>query len=85
MGDVFDDLPGRPPLQRIWQGQIATNPVDFSERVSVIIPGLVPSTRWEGCRWQSRNSVDMPQRGDDCLIMIDNNNELWVVVWWPFL
>lgn len=85
MSNTFDEISGRPPLQRVWRGIVSNNPVDFASRVSITIPDLDPTLRWEGCRWQSRNSVDMPHRGDACLAMIDNNNEVWVVCWWPFL
>lgn len=84
MSEVFDALPHRAPLQRIWAGKIATNATDFEDRVSVVIPGTDATLRWEDCRWQARNTVDLPQRGDDCLVAIDDNNEVWVIVWWPF-
>lgn len=84
MSEIFDALPDRPALQRVHRAVIATNPGDFDERVSVIIPDLDNTLRWEACRWQSRNSIDMPARGDECLVILDNNNEVWVVVWWPF-
>lgn len=84
MSNTFDDLTDRPPLQRIWQATIATAATDLSDRVAVIIPDLDSTLRWENCRWQPRNDTDLPQRGDDCLAVIDNNNEVWVVTWWPF-
>lgn len=85
LSDVFDSLPDRPPLQRVWRGTVATNATDFYNRISVILPDLDATLRWENCKWQSRNDTDLPQRGDSCLAIIDNNNEVWVVVWWPFL
>lgn len=81
---LYDSIPGRPPLQRIWQAKIAKAPTDFGKRLAVTIPGIDPSLRWEGCRWQSHNTIDLPARGDDCLVAIDNNNEVWVVCWWPY-
>lgn len=84
MSEIFDNLPDRAPLQRIWQGRIANTVSDFATRLSVTIPDWDPTLRWEGCRWQARNNIDFPHRGDLCLAILDNNNELWVVSWWPF-
>lgn len=84
MSEVYDNLPDRAPPQRIWVGKVATAATDFADRIDVTIPGTDPGLRWEDCRWQARNTVDLPQRGDDCLVAIDDNNEAWVVVWWPF-
>jgi hypothetical protein len=84
MSEIFDEIQSRPPPQRVWSARIAKAPTDFADRVEVVIPGLDSGIRWEDCRWQARNTVDLPQRGDICLINIDDNNEVWVVAWWPF-
>lgn len=87
MSNIYDDLPDRKAPQRIWSALIASNPVDQSDLVSVTIPGLNDEgqqLRWESCRWQARNDTDVPARGDKCLVIIDDNNEVWVVAWWPF-
>lgn len=84
MSELFDDIPDRTPPQRIWSAKIARNPVDFGDRVDVVIPGLDSTLRWQGCRWMTRNDIDMPTRGNDCLVVFDDNGEIWVVVWWPF-
>lgn len=81
---VYDGLPDRDSPQAIWSGLIATTPVDFAETVAVLIPGLSNELQWEECKWQSRNDIDMPTRGDKCLVAFDENNEIWVVAWWPY-
>lgn len=84
MSNLFDDLPEGAPTLTIWAGKIASTPVDFASRIAVTIPGIDANLRWRDCRWQARNDVDLPQRGYDCLVAIDDNNEVWVVAWWPF-
>lgn len=72
------------PLRDGWQGIVASNPTDLSDRLSVVIPGFDPETRWENCRWQARGDVAMPHRGDRCYCVLDDKHELWVLAWWPF-
>lgn len=84
MSHTFDDWQSPHVLGKVWKGVIATSPGSLSTLVSVTIPGLDPDLRIEGARWQSRDAVSLPTRGDDCLVIFDNNNEPWVVAWWPF-
>jgi hypothetical protein len=72
------------PRQVAWEGIIANQPTDLSKLVTVTIPGIDDSIRWTKLRWQSRNSTDVPQRGDKCLVIFDDNDRPWVVAWWPF-
>jgi hypothetical protein len=81
---LYDDLPNRPASQRVWAATIASTPTDQDKRVSVVIPGLDRTLRWEDCRWQPRGTADWPERGNQCVVVMDDNNEIWVVVWWPF-
>lgn len=70
---------------QVWAGRIASAPADQSVKVQVVIPGLSPELRIGPCRWMPRGSViTMPARGDDCLVVFDNNGEPWVICWWPF-
>lgn len=86
MSEVFYDLPSKAALgQGAWHATIASNPNDLSEKVMVIIPDFDPQLQWGPCRWQSRDDVSLPNRGDPCLVILDNDREPWVVCWWPFL
>jgi hypothetical protein len=80
---VYDDLPQHRRLDRAWRGVIAATVNDFSDKVYVTIPTL-GNLRLGPCRWQSRDGVSFPARGDFCLVIFDNDNEPWVAVWWPF-
>jgi hypothetical protein len=82
---IWDSLPDARPIAQIWSARIAKTLTDFADRAEVVIPGLDDNIRWKDCRWQARNTIDFPQRGDECLVAIDENNEVWVVVWWPFV
>jgi hypothetical protein len=65
-------------LQRVWAGVIAADAVDTLDRVPVILPGIDDTIRWEDCRWQLRSPGTLPKRGDECVVVIDDNNELWI-------
>src|SRR5215471_7228195 len=72
--------------QRVWAGVVATdgNDSDPTQRVSVIIPGMDGGElRWENCRWPTRSDALSPKRGDECLLALDDNNEMWITMFWP--
>lgn len=81
---LYEEQRTRENMNRVWRGVIATTAADFDERIAVTIPDLDPNLRIEGCRWQARDAVSLPARGDTCLVIFDNNKEAWVVCWWPF-
>lgn len=68
---------------RVWAARVAATAMDYQDRVSVVIPALDPNLRWEDCRWQPRGDFVPPKRGDEGVVVIDNNSELWLVAWWP--
>ena len=68
-----------------WKGVIAAPPVDLNQRLMVIVPAIDPEQRIGPCRWQPRDEVSLPARGDHCLVIFDGDHgEPWVAVWWPF-
>jgi hypothetical protein len=72
--------------ERVWAAVIASGAVDFSDWVDVVIPNLDGNggdLRWQDVRWQPRDGNLLPKRGDECVVILDDNNELWVPVWWP--
>jgi hypothetical protein len=78
-----DEVDVLQPYQRIWGGWVATAPTDSSELISVVIPNLDDTVRWEDCKWVTRTDSTVPQRGDECVVVVDDNHEMWVVMWWP--
>lgn len=83
-GYLYEELRGPKAMNRVWHGVVANNVGDISDRLEVTIPDLDPDLRIKNCRWQSRDGVSLPIRGNDCLVLFDNNKEAWVVCWWPF-
>jgi hypothetical protein len=67
-----------------WAGVVAANVVDFTALCPIIIPAFDPNLVWGPYRWQARDAVELPQQGDTCLVIFDDNRDGWVVAWWPF-
>jgi len=67
-----------------WYGVIAKPAADMNDFVYVVIPAFSRTMRFGPCRWQSRDATSLPARGDDCLVIFDNNKIPWVAAWWPF-
>lgn len=65
-------------------GTIATDAVDFTTLIQFILPDFDDEQRWGPCRWMPRDSVSLPQRGDKCLVVFDNQMNPWILAWWPF-
>lgn len=84
MSTLFDDRREAPALAQCWRGVVASHPSDVSERISVKIPDMNASLVFPNVRWQTRDSTSLPDKGDACLVVFDNDREPWVVAWWPF-
>lgn len=74
------------PLERnvFYRGKIATNPAETSDRVDVIIPEFHEHLRWQHCRWIPRSDIELPSRGDACVLVLDSHGDPWVVAWDPY-
>lgn len=68
----------------VWRGVVAVTAVDLTTLVPVIIPEYDENLEWGPCRWQSRDAVSLPAKGDSCLVVFDNLRAPWIVAWWPF-
>lgn len=79
--DTFGDDTGLPVTA---YGIIAAPAGDFNTFVPVIIPEFDPNLQWGPCRWQSRDEISLPAKGDECLVVWDSRREPWIVAWWPF-
>lgn len=74
-----------PAPAQAWSAFIAEDVADFADGAMVTLLAFPdPTLRWGPCRWQSRDAVTLPQRGDRALVVFDENDELWVVAWSPF-
>lgn len=81
---IFDEVSTYAHMQGTWRGVFSADVADFADRAYVILPEFDESFAWGPCRWQSRDAVTLPNRGDWCLIIFDNDKEPWIVAWWPY-
>lgn len=84
MSVLFDRIPQKPGLPKVWAGTIISNPTHFSDLIEFVITDIDPTLKLGPSRWQARDAVSLPASGDDCLVIFDNDNEPWIVAWWPF-
>lgn len=83
----FRDIKGEGPVGINGHfGLVSRAPADFAHSLFVTLPdfGSDQDLEWGPCRWQSRDATTLPAKGDQCLVLFDNNKEPWVVAWWPF-
>jgi hypothetical protein len=50
----------------------------------VTIPGIDPDVTWGPCRWEVHVGPAYPAKGDDALVMFDDDRTPWVVSWWTY-
>ena len=82
--DFRDHLPDVPEGRIVWYATIAKDATDLSDLLPVVIPEYDPALEWGPCRWQARDAVSLPNKGDRCLVIFDNRNQPWITAWWPF-
>jgi hypothetical protein len=79
---IFDDLPAiQHGIEGVWSGIIATAPINGNAPVMVLVPGIDSQTRIGPCRWVKKGT-DLPNRGDACLVVWDEQQKPYVIVWW---
>ena len=83
---VVETLSSRgPAMAGAWRATIATEADDILMPVMVTIPAFDANLQWGPCRWMPRgNSVTFPVRGDQALVIFDNERTPWIISWWPF-
>lgn len=67
------------------KGVISSEPTALSDTVYVVLPSFDTNLKWGPCKWMPRgNTIDLPNRGDECLVVFDETQTPWIVAWWPF-
>lgn len=62
-----------------WFAQVvAPLPATLGTEVYVVIPDIDPHIKWGPCRWVGHA---LPGVGADALVIFDNRQHLWVMVW----
>jgi hypothetical protein len=83
MSYLFDETDAPASQARVFAARIASNAVDMQDRVDVIVPNFDDNLRWQDVRWQARDNFSLPQRGMECVVVMDDNDEMSIVGWWP--
>lgn len=72
---------------RLREATIVSDPADTTEEVWVTIDGDDPPLRTGPCPWTPRivdsETYGIPSSGDRALLAVSEDNEAWVVSWWP--
>ena len=74
-----EELSLRTPVA--FRGRISESALNIQQRIRVTIDTLGEVTHGP-CRWTPRGQM-LPKKGDLALIMFDETQEPWIVVWWP--
>lgn len=64
-------------------GVITRGARDHGERVWVNVAALNRTVHIGPCKWQGRDHLALPERGDTCLVHFDEHDDPWVTAWWP--
>jgi hypothetical protein len=86
MSAIEDDRAPQPGSHvGTWRAIVATNATDLDTEVMVIVPAFHPQLQWGPCKWMPRgDSISFPTRGDQALIVYDEEQTPWIIAWWPF-
>lgn len=83
MSHIFEELPQQhESLDGLWSGTIAKGAADMDDYVEVLISSFGTDHRFGPCRWMTRGST-LPQRGDECQIMFDDQQRPFVMWFAP--
>jgi hypothetical protein len=65
-----------------WYGRFAKDVQDISDPAFIVLPDLDERHLWGPARWQARDAVTLPNKGDECMALFDNRRQLWIPSWW---
>lgn len=73
----------------LLQGTVASNPVDVDDPAYVVVPSRSPIHRWGPAPYSPRiepggATYAIPSRGDRCLVAFDDEDQPWIIEWWPY-
>ena len=81
---LYDSIEQQPRPDGGWFGYVAKNVPSLTTAMYVILPSFDDTAQVGPCRWQSRDDVSLPTKGDEVLVVFDERRQPWVVAWWPF-
>lgn len=81
----------KPREAAAYRAVVQTTPASAAEAVMVSIPGRDPQRRnwlYGPCPWSPRIVSDSefgwPSKGDVALVVFTEEDEPWIVEWWPY-
>jgi hypothetical protein len=84
--DLIEDrlkASGAAPEASAYAGIIADTASSPTSSVRVIIPEFSNSQTFGPAPWMPRGML-YPTKGDKALVVIDSDNEPWIVMWTPY-
>jgi hypothetical protein len=82
MGAMYDDIRHHHlTLDGFWSGKIAVTPASVNLPTEVTLNAFDRNLRWGPAKWQPFGT-EKPQRGDECLVVFDEKQRPYVVIWW---
>ena len=83
MSNIAEDFPPREALATVWRGTIAKAPSGDYGTVEVLIEAFDNTHRFGPARWGPRDALGLPERGDPCIVVFDEQDRPYVIGWWP--
>lgn len=71
-----------PPDAVAHRGVVVAAPAKLGDPFTVQVPDFDDLHVSQIRRYEYRGAT-LPAAGDECLVVIDDNSEPWVVAWWP--
>lgn len=85
--DELDD-PKAKSSKSLWEGVIADDVEAATDDLFVLIPQIDAGKHNRGpCRWTPRplaSGLLYPNKGDAALVAKDDQDNYWVIAWWPY-
>lgn len=79
---MYEQLPPVSTLDGVWTATVASDAADMNDTIDVLLTAFDDKHRFGPCRWMPRNDVILPLRGDSALVVFDENQIPYVIMWW---
>jgi hypothetical protein len=83
MSNIYEERPQPLTLEGVWAGTIAKAPVSDYAPCEVLINAFDSVHRFGPAKWGPRDTNGLPERGDACIVVFDEQNIPYVIGWWP--
>jgi len=83
MSELYEEAPIENTLDGAWRGTIATDAANMDDTVEVLLRSHDGKHRFGPAQWVARGH-ELPERGNQCLVVFDEKSMPYVIAWWPF-